>query len=423
MKHRILFYSHDTFGLGHFRRSLTLASHIARHVDEVAVLMLTGLDSAASFEPASGVDFVKLPGVWKSGRDDYRSRHLKVSFDRVRRIRRELIRGVVKAFDPHLVVVDNAPRGVGGELMATLRYLRERRPRTRIALTLRDVLDEPQYLVPHWQSVGIPEVLKLYYDEIWVAGAREIFDLPLLYDFAPAVRRRTRYCGYVVRATTPDDVSRIGAELRLQDRPRVLVSCGGGGDGSVLIETWTRIADRLADDGIESIVLLGPDMPVAERRNLRARLRRPDDRVLVLDFHPDLPALLALSTASVSMGGYNTVCEVVSAAKPALIVPRIEPREEQWMRAKALEKLGLVRVLHPSSLSAETLEHEVRTLLDCAGNGWNPALPDGFDFAGASRITKRVRKHLDAVVASDGNTRVAVASRTSKRSSRDNGRQ
>ncbi len=399
MKKRILFYSHDTFGLGHYRRSLTLASHLARHVDDTAMLMLTGLDSAASFEPASGVDFVKLPGVWKSGREEYRSRHLKVSFDRVRRMRRSMIRSIVKAFDPHLMVVDNAPRGVGGELLSTLRYLRERRPSTRIALTLRDVLDTPEHIVPHWNKLGIPEVLERYYDEIWVAGSRQVFDVNELYGFSRAVRKRTRYCGYVVRATSEADVERIRSELRLVDRPRVLVSCGGGGDGTELVECWAQIASRLSRDGIDSIVLLGPDMPVATRRELRARLQHADDRMLVFDFHPDVPALLALSTASVSMGGYNTVCEVVSSARPALVVPRVEPREEQWLRAVALEKLGLLRVLHPSRITPEVLMAEVRVLLDQAQAGWTRELPPGVDFAGASRVAKRVRKLMSKAAA------------------------
>lgn len=394
MKRRILFYSHDTFGLGHFRRSLTLASHLARHVDDVAVLMLTGLDSAASFEAAGGVDFVKLPGVWKSGREEYRSRHLKVSFDRVRRIRRELVRGVVRAFDPQLLVVDNAPRGVGGELLSTLRYLRERRPATRIALTLRDVLDEPEHVIAQWQKLGMPEVLESFYDEIWVAGARAVFDPAALYGFSPVMQRRTRYCGYVVRATSADDVDRAREELRLEDRPRVLVSCGGGGDGFFLVDAWAQVAGRLAADGVDSIVLLGPDMPADQRRLLRSRLMPLGDRALVLDFSPDVPALLALSTASVSMAGYNTVCEAVSSGRPTLLVPRTEPRAEQWLRASALEKLGLVSVLHPDGLRAETLETAVRGLLARAAAGWQPVLPPGMDFAGATRIARRVRKHL-----------------------------
>ncbi len=121
MRHRLLFYSHDSFGLGHFRRSLTIASYLARHIEGLSILMLTGLDSAASFEAPAGVDFVKLPSIWKSGPDQYRTRHLRVSFQRVRRIRENMISTVTKAFDPSVVVVDNVPRGVEGEVLPTLR--------------------------------------------------------------------------------------------------------------------------------------------------------------------------------------------------------------------------------------------------------------------------------------------------------------
>ncbi|MBI5506018.1 MAG: glycosyltransferase [Deltaproteobacteria bacterium] len=399
MKRRILFYSHDTFGLGHFRRSLTVASYLARHLDDVAVLMLTGLDSAAAFEPPLGVDFVKLPGVWKSGQDEYRSRHLRVSFARVRRIRRELVRGVVRAFDPHLFVVDNAPRGVGGELLSTLSYLRERRPATRIALTLRDVLDTPENIVPHWKKQGIPEVLEQFYDEIWIAGSRAVFDPPALYEFSKTVRRRAQYCGYVVRASARGDAERLREELRLEDRPRVVVSCGGGGDGFALVDAYAGAAPRLARDGIDSVIFLGPDMPAPQRREIRTRLLPLGDRALVFDFRPDIPAFLEVATVSVSMAGYNTVCEVVASGKPALLVPRTTPRLEQWLRAAALQRLGVASVLHPGALSAEAIEHSVRDLLERAARGWKPALPESIDFAGAGRIARRVRKHLAATLA------------------------
>ena len=394
MKHRILFYSHDTFGLGHFRRSLTLASHLARHVDNVAVLMLTGLDSAATFEPTKGVDFVKLPGVWKSGRDEYRSRHLRVSFERVKRIRRSLIRGVVRAFDPHLFIVDNAPRGVGGELLSSLRYLRDRSPSTKIALTLRDVLDSPERITPSWTKAGIPDVLDRFYDEVWIAGSQPVFDPPALYGFPERVRARTRFCGYVVRGSAPADIERWRRELRLEERPRVLVSCGGGGDGADLVRLYAGIVGGLARDGIDSIVLLGSDMPQAERRALRARFQVYGDRVLVSDFIADVPALLQLSTVSVSMAGYNTACEVVASGKPALLVPRTEPREEQLLRARALERLGLVSVLDPRSMTGASLDLAVRGLLSKAAAGWKPEPRPEIDFAGASRIARRVRKHL-----------------------------
>jgi predicted glycosyltransferase len=45
------------------------------------------------------------------------------------------------------------------------------------------------------------------------------------------------------------------------------------------------------------------------------------------------------------MGGYNTFCEVLSLNKRALIVPRTEPRLEQFIRASRAADMGLVSML------------------------------------------------------------------------------
>jgi predicted glycosyltransferase len=55
--------------------------------------------------------------------------------------------------------------------------------------------------------------------------------------------------------------------------------------------------------------------------------------------------LMADCRAVVSMGGYNTFCEILSFDKSALIVPRHTPRFEQTIRAEAAERLGFSRML------------------------------------------------------------------------------
>ena len=47
------------------------------------------------------------------------------------------------------------------------------------------------------------------------------------------------------------------------------------------------------------------------------------------------------------MGGYNTFCEILSFDKPALIVPRVAPRQEQLIRARRAAELGLIDMLLP----------------------------------------------------------------------------
>ena len=54
------------------------------------------------------------------------------------------------------------------------------------------------------------------------------------------------------------------------------------------------------------------------------------------------------ATAIVAMGGYNTFCEILTLDKPALIVPRSVPRQEQLIRAERAVKLNLVSLLDPA---------------------------------------------------------------------------
>ena len=74
---------------------------------------------------------------------------------------------------------------------------------------------------------------------------------------------------------------------------------------------------------------------------------------------PALSQLLPDVDALVCMGGYNTLVEAVAYGVPTVCVPRTTPRTEQLIRARAFERLGLVRVVEPSDFTQETLAHEV----------------------------------------------------------------
>src|SRR5262249_40876017 len=75
----------------------------------------------------------------------------------------------------------------------------------------------------------------------------------------------------------------------------------------------------------------------------------------VVEFVTDPEFLLERADRVVAMGGYNSVCEVLSYAKPALIVPRVKPRREQLIRAERLRDLGLPDTLRPDELTPRGL--------------------------------------------------------------------
>src|SRR5205814_2293714 len=57
----------------------------------------------------------------------------------------------------------------------------------------------------------------------------------------------------------------------------------------------------------------------------------------------------------VSMAGYNTVCEILSLRKRAVIVPRIRPVQEQKIRAERMTRLGVFKMIDPAELTPATL--------------------------------------------------------------------
>src|ERR1700704_3896179 len=94
-------------------------------------------------------------------------------------------------------------------------------------------------------------------------------------------------------------------------------------------------------------------MPGEQRQDVYQRAKGRE-RFQVLEFVPDPVPLIERADRVIAMGGYNTVCEVLSFEKHALIVPRVtEP--EQGIRARRMQELGLLDVLHPDDLSPQAL--------------------------------------------------------------------
>src|SRR3989442_1789620 len=90
-------------------------------------------------------------------------------------------------------------------------------------------------------------------------------------------------------------------------------------------------------------------MAAGVRRRL-SRYAWSHPRRRVLGFLREPTRLLQRADQVVAMGGHNTVCEILSFGKPALIVPRGKPRREQLNRAARLSALRLLGGLHPHAL-------------------------------------------------------------------------
>ena len=337
-------------GLGHMRRNLLLVRRFAARYPAGSFLMLTEAREAGIFDFPDNVDCLSLPALRKDADGNCSPRRLRIGLHELIRLRRDVLTSALSQFSPDVLIVDHLPRGALGELAPCLELLKERG--TRLILGLRDILEEPETVRSEWARAGNHEMIEQFYDGIWIYGDPAVFDLLSEYEFPKTVARKARFTGYLNPAHSPDTRGAGDADtlaVKLLDSARfVLCTVGGGQDG-------IRIAQAFVDSEMPKdyvgVLLTGPFMPPREREALCRRASRRSSQFHVLDLISEPAGLLSLADRVITMGGYNSVCEVVSHDKHALIIPRIAPRREQLIRARRLADLGLIEWLDPERLS------------------------------------------------------------------------
>ena len=336
---RILMYSHDTFGLGHLRRCRTIAHALVEDYRGLEILIISGATIAGAFDYRARVDFVKIPSVIKLRNGEYESMERHRGLEETLKMREAIIRHTAETFQPDIFIVDKEPMGMKGEVESTLTYLKTRG--TTLVLGLRDVMDAPHLLDAEWKRKGVMPKIAQYYDHIWVYGPPDFYDPLVGLETPEAVRNKMNFVGFLQR-----NVPREEAVTRRPEGDYLLVTTGGGGDGADLVRDVLNAykEDRSLDH--RALVVLGPYMPARKRFKLTSKASSLP-YVEVIEFDNRMEELVAGARAVVAMGGYNTYCEILSFDKPALIVPRTQPREEQLIRATRATELGLVDMLRP----------------------------------------------------------------------------
>jgi predicted glycosyltransferase len=346
---RIALYSPGMVGLGHMRRNLLLVRRFAAKYRAGSFLMITEAREAGIFDFPENVDCLSLPALRKDADGNCSPRRLRIDLPELVRLRRDVIAAALSQFSPGVLIVDHLPRGALGELAPSLEMLKHRG--TQLVLGLRDILEEPETVRAEWARAGNHEAIEKFYDAIWIYGDPAVFDLLSEYDFPRAVAAKARFTGYLNPAASPDSRGAGDAEtlaVKVLDGARfILCQVGGGQDGMRIAQAF--VDSEMPPDHI-GVLLTGPFMPASEREALCWRASRQPSKFHVLDLISEPAALLSLADRVITMGGYNSVCEVVSHDKHALIIPRTAPRREQLIRARKLAELGLIEWLDPEKL-------------------------------------------------------------------------
>lgn len=355
---RVALYSHDTVGLGHLRRNLTIADCLATSQLKASNLLIAGAHEANFFRLPERSDLMTLPRWRKNQHGQYDSGKLAISQLDLSKLRAASIQSALEVFNPHVFIVDKVPQGTSGELLPALQMLRSR-TRCKIVLGLRDVLDDPAVVQRDWLTPGNVQTIDDYFDTIWVYGDPVVYEMRAEYQLPASVSKKIVYTGYIDRRNGELSDRATVDWLDKVANGRRLVACmvGGGEDGGPLARAF---AQTDFDAETTAVIVTGPFMPSEEKRALMS-LAESRSNLHVAGFLAEADLLVERADRVVAMGGYNTVCSLIARRKRALLAPRVVPRNEQFIRAQRLAELGLVDCLHPQDVTPARLGQWINT--------------------------------------------------------------
>jgi predicted glycosyltransferase len=173
-------------------------------------------------------------------------------------------------------------------------------------------------------------------------------------------------------------------------RNRILVSQGGGEIGKTLLRAAIKTAPLLPD--YHFLVVTSSRAAVAEIAELQALVSSPN--VQVVSFLNDFQENLQSAALSISLGGDNTLMDVISTHTPALAYP-YAGNSEQSLRIEKLAGKRFVLPLMETDLAPERLSTKIRETI-------NQTYPSqAITISGAAEISRRISAILEGGLCED----------------------
>lgn len=344
MTARVFFYVQHLLGIGHLRRAATLARALA--AGGFDVLLVSGgapIDGLA----LGGARLHQLPPVRAA---DARLKELAqpdgTPVDEAFRAKRtRQLLDLFEAEAPDILLTEQFPFGrtqLRFELLPLLDAAQDRASPPWIVSSIRDVLRRTA------SPARVDEMVETFeaFDTVLVHADPALVQLDESFPAWPEIQARALYTGYVADSETAVPDITVG-------KGEVIVSAGGGAVGAPLLHAAiaARPSTALADRRWR--LLVGPNMPEAERAALAASA---GEGIIVEPVRADFPSLLRNAALSISQAGYNTVVETLCHGDRAVLVPFGTAREtEQADRARVLVERGMVAAVAPDDVTPASL--------------------------------------------------------------------
>lgn len=344
---KVLYYCQSLVGVGHLTCSLRIIEALLPHCD--VDLIYGGLD--APMPPARpGFRSLRLSTLLHdptSGEFFSPDATPACGIDAIWSDRARAIDGFLRT--PYqAIVVEFYPFGrrrFKHEIMALFRAVHAHGGPVPIFTSVREVL-VPRAVENEQRMV---DSVTKHIHTVFVRGDPALIRFDETFSLTPQIADRLCYTGYI---SPPPPTSRPARQ------PQILVSQGGGNVGRELLQAAIGAAATMPSHNF--LLATGSRTSAAEADALRRSARSAN--VHIVPFLHDFLHQLMQSAVSISMGGDNTLLDVLTARTPALAYP-YQGNSEQGFRVRKFADAGLLHELGSDDLTANGLKMKIELAL------------------------------------------------------------
>jgi predicted glycosyltransferase len=347
-RRKILFYCQSLVGLGHLTSSLLVIRELSIFAD---VDLIHGGQGLQQMPELPGFRYLRLPTILiDSASDELYAPDSDVPIENVWAERAAAIERFLD-WPYDAVIVEFFPFGrrrLKKEILGLFATVRQHCGAVPIFCFVREIL-VPAPLEAERRMV---KLVREHIHTVFVRGDPNIVRFEETFSLTAEIEDHLVYLGYV----SPPPPTNWPVR-----RNRIVVSQGGGEIGRILLYSAIRAAPLLPD--YQFLIVASSRSTKAELEELQALAQ--SSNVQVVSFLSDFQAHLLTAALSISLGGDNTLMDVISTRTPALAFP-YAGNSEQALRIEKLAQKGFVFPLTPDDLNPARLAAKIKSTVSGA---------------------------------------------------------
>ncbi|NRA22622.1 MAG: hypothetical protein HRU05_19285 [Oceanospirillaceae bacterium] len=350
---RIMFYVQYLLGIGHVRRSSLIVQALCRQGAQVDVIFGGMPVPSMSFGSATvhQLKAIKSADAAFSGLANADGSILTESD---KQARSAALLSLCDKIQPDLIVTETYPFGrrqMRFELLPLLDWIKKQPKPPRLVSSIRDIL---QRRSPEREQECV-DIINRHYQHVLVHGDANFFPLQKSFPESIQIDPKISYSGYVCPTLAPNHTPPVATNA-------IIVSIGGGSVGSEILHTALALCKTGYASDCQWLLVTGPNMPEADKAYFNAQCMA---NLQVVELAADFLATLSAARVSISMGGYNTVMDLLLTKVPAVVIPfEGEGETEQLTRTKVLADAGVLALLRIKQMDTQSLRSAIEVAMN-----------------------------------------------------------